>query len=407
MDEKCGATSSDPQVLVIDLKAHERGDLEVALKDGVPAVAYSCDSLKLLRGCSLDGSYGFIGVTRKEETVQLVSSDEIKVNLPGSGLGIVAQLGGEIEKGTALDLATVLVGKSRTTVRKAAAAQLKGPCAGATHFVHGAYLGAFAMTTGTRGKTRVAAELFGGATASTQSAKTVTNKDGSLEACRTSSSTATAPPAECGAILRLELIPFSASAPPKPPEGPQAEASTCPQGMVLTAGKCTRSAEAPYLCAANDAKDCDAQCQKGNLGSCYNLAILAARGEGVPKDIARSAQLYTKACDAGHTKACFVLGAIYATGQGVPKDVPRGVELFRKACDDGEMKSCLNLGYMYEDGQGIAKDEARAATLYARSCDAGDPAGCTNLATMYKEGRGVAADPKKAADLMKRAEQGR
>lgn len=40
-------------------------------------------------------------------------------------------------------------------------------------------------------------------------------------------------------------------------------------------------------------------CDDGNARACSDLGLLYTKGEGVPKDAARAAQLYQKACDAG------------------------------------------------------------------------------------------------------------
>src|SRR5690242_3297186 len=68
---ECHSVGSYGEPLVVDLEAHERADIEEAMRDGVALVAYDCKTLRLLRGCSVDGSYGFMSVSRKEEVVQL------------------------------------------------------------------------------------------------------------------------------------------------------------------------------------------------------------------------------------------------------------------------------------------------------------------------------------------------
>src|SRR5438270_2240001 len=67
----CHAIENHGEPLVVDWKPEHRGDLEEAMHDGVAIVNYTCDGIKLLKGCRLDGSYGFLGMTRREQVVRL------------------------------------------------------------------------------------------------------------------------------------------------------------------------------------------------------------------------------------------------------------------------------------------------------------------------------------------------
>ena len=134
--------------LVVDWQPEQRGDLEVSMKQGVAIVAYDKEGLRLLRDCKIDGSYGFFGTTTKEQVVRLKSEEELRANLPTFGGALAAKLGGELKQGGTLDVALVMVGKLRTTWHHASRADLTGDCRSATHFVHGATIGAFAMDQG-------------------------------------------------------------------------------------------------------------------------------------------------------------------------------------------------------------------------------------------------------------------
>lgn len=63
--------------------------------------ADSCKRLKLLNGCSLDAAHAFVGVTVKEETIQLTTADEVQANLPLSGIELAAGM----DASSSLDLA--------------------------------------------------------------------------------------------------------------------------------------------------------------------------------------------------------------------------------------------------------------------------------------------------------------
>ncbi len=120
------------------------------MKDGIAVVQYGCDSIRLLSDCHVDGQYGFVGVTRKEQVIELKNGDEIRANLPKTGALLGMKLEGDLERGASLDVALVMVGKERTRRNHATRADLVGDCNGATHFVRGAMIGAFAMATGSR-----------------------------------------------------------------------------------------------------------------------------------------------------------------------------------------------------------------------------------------------------------------
>lgn len=431
--DTCRAVASLGEPLVVDWEAHQRADLEEVMHDGVAVVAYDCSSLRLLKACSLDGVYGFLGVSKKEEVVQLENKDELRANLPTFGAALGKSFSAELERGSTLDVAMVLIGKKRTTVRSMTRDGLRGGagCEGATHFVRGAFVGAFALQLGTRGKVAAAASVF--AAGSSTSSKLSKYRDGQPETCSQVHAGAETAPETCAALLRLELVALGAASQPaaRPDKlQMQADDAQCPAGMVRTAGKCAEPVkERPHLCKWDDATDCAEQCSRGDLGSCNNLGLAYSQGAGVAKDEARAAELYKKACDGGHaggcnnlaakhffgvagqrdlaaaaastTRACDLgdalgcanLGNDYANGWGVPKDGARAVALSKQGCDGGESFACSVLGSLYERGEGVPKDEARAASVYKRGCDGGDAGACSYLARLYEDGRGVSNDP--------------
>src|SRR5688572_20173560 len=59
------------QPLIVDWQPEIRGDLEVAMREGVAVVRFDEKGLKLLTDCKIDGKYGFIGVNTKEQVVSL------------------------------------------------------------------------------------------------------------------------------------------------------------------------------------------------------------------------------------------------------------------------------------------------------------------------------------------------
>jgi len=396
----CRAVSASGEPLIVDWQAHQRANMEEAMQDGVAVVAYDCSSLRLLKGCRLDGSYGFMAVSKKEQTVRFENADEVAANMPGFGVPLLTQLRGELGRDSTLDLAMILVGKRRTTIGEATREALVGgpACEGATHYVRGAFVGAFAMGTGTRGTASLGAGLFA---ASSSSAKLSSYRDGEPETCKRVAPGAPAAPETCDALLRLELVGLGA---PGRPADPPAGAETCPAGLVLTGGKCTTpSGTEVRRCKASDVGDCTAQCDKGDADSCVNLAVLHLRGEGVARDPARGFAITEKACKAGSVHGCKNLGFLYANGTGVARDDRRAVALYEQACDGGSTDGCSMLGAMYGTGEGVRQDHGRALALYRRACDGGSVAGCQNLGALYDRGDGVAQDLARAVALYTQA----
>jgi hypothetical protein len=336
----CHDVGSDGSPLIVDWKPEERGDLEVAMRQGVAVVHYDCNSFRLLADCHPRGTYGFVGITKKEQIISLANADEAKANLPLNG----GTLGASLSRGSTLDIALVMVGKQATTFSGLTRDDLVvGSCDGATHFVHGATVGAFAMKTGTAGEVQSTASLFGvGANAGSSSHRSVSNKDGDSEACSQADLDAKKPPAQCGALLRIQLVAISdgaktdakvgppatgdAGAPDKGRAGVKAPPSdlSCPDGLVAVQGKCAAVAQAanmPHECKYGDPKDCAVQCDAGELTSCARLGFMYTDMTGfVHYDEAKSLALFQRACGGGNQAGCSGLGEAYELALGVVED---------------------------------------------------------------------------------------
>jgi TPR repeat protein len=418
-EKACRSTKGGGEPLVVDLQAHERADLEEAMQGGVAVVAWDCQSLRLLRDCRADGSYAFHGLSPQEFTVKLEDADEVKANLPTFGVKILSSFEAEMSRGASIDLAVSMIGKRRTTVTSLEIADLQGPCSGATHYVRGVYLGAFAMTTGTKGRVRGAADIFGASVgAGSSSSKLAENRDGDLAACRSASSSATAPPEKCASLLRLELSPIGGAAGTKGGDKSAvltSSADVCPEGMVLvegegggrSGGKCALPGERPFQCHADRPVECADQCGRGHAGSCATMGFLYASGRGVPKDPAQAVSFFQKSCDKKDALGCTNLGVLLERGEGSAKDPARAVGLYKDACDAGQMLGCYDLALVYDLGRGVTADPARATALYRRACDGGEPDACASLAVATEAGSvGTSGGVAAAAKLYEKACQG-
>jgi TPR repeat protein len=432
------AVSGPSKPLVVDWKPDQRADLEEVIHDGVAIVSWKDDGLRLLRTCTIQGNYGYIGVQTKKEVVRLASSEEIAANLPLGGLGIAGKLGGQLQHGATLDIAYAIVGKRRTTWNSVSSKDLAGDCSGATHFVRAVLVGAFAMAIGDQTKTAAAAAIFGvGASGGTDDSKNLTSADGRLEDCEQAGADDPGPPKQCAAIVRLELEPVSKGETRKPAADSKAAQTIrsdvtegCPPGFVLAAGSCKRpSADLAYACSGNDPQECLQQCNKGNAQSCNRLGVAVLRDGG---EVAVARKAFARACDADDAEGCKNLGL--ALGRD---DSRGGLEAFSKACLLGYADSCLAMGealaeanryvmaarvykrgceagsylacskgaYLYSAGQGdaVPRDDALALQMFVRSCNGGQAVDCGNAGLKFEFGEAVRADVHTAEALYQHA----
>ncbi|HQY60381.1 MAG TPA: hypothetical protein PK141_03230 [Polyangiaceae bacterium] len=403
--------------LVVDLKSSERSDLEVAMRDGVVVVGFDCKSLKIVKSCAAPGGYRFAGVTRKEDVVRMTSADELAANLPLSGASISAGM----KRGSTLDLALVTVGKKRATASEITKSDLTGSgCAEATHVVRGVYVGAFALATGTEGEVRAVAQIFGAGTAGSSAAgKKTEARDGELDACRKSTPDANAPPEQCAAITRLELVPIVAEK-KDPKDHPKAEtaeahAPACPEGFAWDGLKCVGGKATAKACsqATGTKEECSAGCSAGNGESCFVLGLYAGSPPADPTTkIGRrpvppaqvDAAALTKGCSLGYAPACMTgahsdLGALYRPGVAEAEKAAatgRAGKAFEAACNLGDAYGCLDLADFYDPNQpervGFAKSVDKLVGYVKRACDLGNGRSCGRLGDMHRDGKGAKED---------------
>jgi uncharacterized protein len=363
-------------VMVVDWTPELRGDLEVAMKEGVAVLGYDCKSVKLVPTCSLAGTYGYIGTTRREKKIEMSSSDEIAANLPVGGLTWLSDVGGKLDRESALVAQLVMVGKRSSAKKLAAKNELTGGCDGATHFVRAATVGAFVVAAGSKAELDASLKLVGkGASAGAKSSTKIEAQDGDLEACAKSSPDGKAPPDQCGAVVRIELEPIGAAA----AETPELAVATCAPGFAMADGACVRL-DTPHQCTPGDAKDCAAQCDAGDAASCATLAVMHREGKGAAKDATKAVALGKKACDKDVTTGCRVVGSIPALD---------------KACQAGDGGACVDLGIAKLADKKLSAD---AQYAFRRACyGGGEFEGCTWLGTLYLEGKGgMSKNPKMA-----------
>ena len=408
--QSCVGDPQPAKPFVVDVDADTRVELEAAMQAGVAVVGWDCTSLKVLSGCSVaDSGYGYAGVSRKEQVVQMSNLDDLHANLPIDA----AKLGAEVTAGRSIDLALVFVGRRSSPTVKLAREELSGECDGATHFVRSATLGAFAMGTGSIGKVAAVAELFsyGGGASSTSERKGLT-KDGDLENCRTSSHKATEPPDECRSAVRIELVPLAVPAVAalklqKSKAGDDGDKdgddgkgkdgdddgddgkgkddkevkdaeNPCPKGFQYVEGLCSRASTGPRLCDAKQPEECKTQCERGSAESCLTAGNATARKKGGD---GTALIWYKKSCDGGFAEGCTALGDTMMrisedTAPDYKEQVEAAVAVLQKGCDMGSADACESVGEIKTDKDYKVYDLKAGIEALDRSCTLGDGLGC-------------------------------
>lgn len=444
----CTDTKVVVEPYVVDLRGADRSHLEATMSEGIAVVRYDCNGLEILKGCAIKGAapdpYTFVGVSLKEDQVQIDTLDQLKANLPASAV----KLEGELTSGASIDIGLLMIGRKSVPNDVIVREDLSGPgCEGATHFVRSAIVGAFAVEKGTQGKARVAAEIFkAGASAGSEANQRVANRDGKPEDCQVAKPGDKSPPDQCRAAITIELYPIAEQRPvvaegdaaagagkPGGEEKATELETKCTPGFVRAEGKCTPPTQVvAHQCKPGDFADCEAQCGKGNAPSCYNFGLmLRSGGPGRPAaDKAKADEMFAKACDAedgpgaacrelayrmqmdkqparyvelmqrgcdrGDAGSCEALGSTLTVGRpDVPKDIPRGIALLERACGMGRAFACSSLASALVREK---VDPERGITLLDRSCDRGSTADCGQLAYLY--GSGAAPGGKAPAKVL-------
>lgn len=372
-------------LMAIDWTPELRGDFEVAMKEGVALVKYDCKSLALVPACSLKGEYGFLGMTRRDKKIEMNNKDEVAANLPVGGISWLSDLGMKFGRESVLAAEFAMIGKRSSAKKRATRDELEGTCDEATHFVRAATVGAFAVASGTKAEVGGSAKILGkGASAGSQSATAIKAQDGDLAACEKATPDSTSAPAQCGAVLRVELEPI-ASGTAAPEAAPELAVPSCPKGFEMADGAC-RAPDAPHQCKPGDGDACEKQCKAGHAGSCATLAVMFRDGIGVAKDWAKAATFAEQACTNEDLTGCRVLAAAKLDGQGTKKDKAAALALLDQACQGGNGMGCVDLGVAKLGDKKLAND---AQYAFRRACyGGGEHEGCAWLGTLYAEGKG-------------------
>lgn len=99
-----------------------------------------------------------------------------------------------------------------------------------------------------------------------------------------------------------------------------------------------------------------------------------------------------KAAEQAHSPSLTRLGGMYLEGDGVPKDVAKGAELIERSGGIGAQFHAVRVGSLYEEGKEVPRDMAAAMKWYRKGADVGDVEAQSALARVLSSGSGVERD---------------
>lgn len=202
---KCRVAGQD-NPLVTEWPASEKANLELRLREGGVAVAYSGCELRIVPGCRLGGSYAWHRTTPATDVFEMRSVDDLYAKLP---IGAVS-LEGELSQGGQLRMQTTVAGQLRLA---SVSAPPTGPdCRYATHVVTAMSVGAFRLSKGANlGASAGVGTPVGGVGAGTEEEQSLLREAGDPARCAEATDRASHP--ACSSPIQLFLSPLQ-TAPP-------------------------------------------------------------------------------------------------------------------------------------------------------------------------------------------------
>lgn len=296
-EARCGGTGQIVRPLIIEWPGTDRASLESRLRRGLVVVRYEGCVVEVLRDCAApESGYDYLGITRKNDQITIRSTDELYANMPLTAVELEAKLA----KAGELNVSMALVGNYEAQRARFHISELQGRCDGATHVIAAAQVGAFAFYTGAAAEigTELKVENVAGVGGRSTASREILNHDGDATACQSSTPSDTAPPAECGALLRLELSALDGIA------------ATCQPGSVWNGSACVtqqraaveaeqrRQAEAAAEQQAEQAEKAAKQAENEQVARqlCEIQVQCEAEAQGVLPPEGEGYERYLRAC---------------------------------------------------------------------------------------------------------------
>jgi len=202
---KCGVTKSQAEPLIVEWPSASRAQLESKARKGGVVVHYIGCEMRVLKQCSAPGKYEYSATTRKKDRIVMRDADELYANIPVGA----AKLEATLAKSGQLSVDMVIVGRYEAERPRLRMDELEGECGEATHVVSALTVGAFAFASGADAEVPASGSVLGaGGGGKSASKRDVIAEDGDPKGCDGATPSDKAPPAQCGALLRLEVTPL-------------------------------------------------------------------------------------------------------------------------------------------------------------------------------------------------------
>jgi hypothetical protein len=207
----CHVGASPTRPLIVEWPSTARGELEAIIEDhkNVAVVHYEGCTMTVLSGCKAPGTIAYVPYRNtKQDQLRITNADDLYANLPVGA----ASLEGKLQRSGELDIDMTLVGQYESDAPDVTRSDLAGTCEGATHLVKTVSVGAFDFHTGASAAAGGGVSALGaGAGGSTAASQDTLSRDGKVDACGGAKSGDTDPPANCGALVRVEVAPIPAT----------------------------------------------------------------------------------------------------------------------------------------------------------------------------------------------------
>jgi TPR repeat protein len=142
-----------------------------------------------------------------------------------------------------------------------------------------------------------------------------------------------------------------------------------------------------------------------DISSQLKLGVRYYKGDGVPKDHLKAAELFRQAAEKGNSDGQIRLGLCYAEGTGVTQDLQQAFNLFSQAAEQDNPWALGRIGWCYRYGKGVKADITKASEFYQKAIKKGNLWAAVRLGEIYYDGVGVKRNYKKAVELFELAAQ--
>jgi len=146
---------------------------------------------------------------------------------------------------------------------------------------------------------------------------------------------------------------------------------------------------------------------RGRAHAMAEVGLRYSNGDGVERDLVKTAQWFEQALAAGDASAGTLLAECYLFGKGVTRNETKAVSLLKDATTANDPRAMDQLANCYHKGIGVAQDDREAFRLYSAAAKLNYLDSAGNLGVLYMTsdqtdlGKDEAARKQKALDLFR------